>query len=176
MQNILKDNAPELEDSLSRYMHKVDPPKLAFARSLSTFNYRRPRMTSLKDLDVYLESPDASKKFTVIFQFSKEMDRLSVEDRFNWRISRALPTGPGEAYNFGLSVADTEVSLPGIPNNVYYDAEKLTATVQFTITQNEAGDGTIDPSHVEFKFSGKDKWDFAMDEGGDQFTGFSGVF
>ncbi len=60
---ILEDDAPELEDSLSRYMYKVDPPKLSFAHSNSTFNYRMPRMTSVKDLDAYLENANAAKSF-----------------------------------------------------------------------------------------------------------------
>ncbi len=173
---ILEKNAPALEDSLSRYMYKADPPKLAFAHAASTFSYRRTRMTSLKDLDSYLENANASKKFTVIFQFNKEMDRLSVEDRFNWKISRSSGTGPGEAYNYGFAVANTEIRLPSYPDHVYYDADSLTARVQFTLTQNDTVDGTIDPSHVEFKFSGEDKWGRAIDKDGDQFTGFSGVF
>ena len=173
---ILKINAPELEDSLSRYIYKVDPPKFAFTHSLSTFSYRMPKSTPLKNLDAYLENANATKKFTMLFQFDKEMDRLSVENRFNWKISRASGTGPGEAYNYGFPLASTEVPLPAFPDNVYYDANALTARVQFTLTQNDTADGTIDPSHVEFKFSGTDNWGLSMDKSGDQFTGFSGIF
>ena len=173
---ILEDDAPELEDSLSRYMYKVDPPKLSFAHAASTFNYRMPRMTSVKDLDAYLENANAAKSFNVIFQFDKEMDRLSVENRFNWKIGRATGTGPGEAYNFGFPNASTEISLRSFPDNVYYDEDALTAKVQFTIRQNETADGTLDTSHIAFKFSGEDKWGLSMDKAGDQFTGFSGVF
>ena len=174
--DILKNDAPELEDSLNRYMYKVDPPKLAFAHGASSFSYRMPRLTSLKSLDSYLENANATKKFTVVFQFDKEMDRFSVENRFNWKIGRALPTGPGKAYNFGLPLEDTEVSLPSYPDHVYYDENTMMAQVQFTLTQNENADGTIDPSHVEFKFSGVDRWGLSMNEDYDQFTGFSGIF
>ena len=103
----LEDEAPEMADTLSRYMYKTDPPKLSFASSMSTFNYMAPRMTKVSNLDAYLQNANASKTFTMIFQFDKEMDRTSVENRFNWKISRAAGTGPGEAYNFGLPVAST---------------------------------------------------------------------
>ena len=172
---LLKDDAPELEDSLSRYMYQVNPPKLEFAYASSTFDRSMPRMTSVKNLDAYLENANASKAFTMIFQFGKEMDRLSVEDRFNWKISKASGFGP-DGYNFGLPAASTEISLTGYPDHVYYDENTMTAKVLFTIKQNESADGTIDPSHVEFKFMGKDKWGLSMDEDKNQFTGFSGVF
>ena len=74
-----------------------------------------------------------------------------------------------------MPVNSTEVNISLLPNNVFYDEESLTAVVSFTIKQNEAGDGTIDPSHIEFKFSGNDSFGLKMDPKGDQFTGFSGV-
>jgi hypothetical protein len=51
----------------------------------------------------------------------------------------------------------------------------MTATVSFKIQQNSTADGTIDPSHLEFKFSGKDTYGNTMDTDFDQFIGFSGV-
>ena len=36
-------------------------------------------------------------------------------------------------------------------------------------------DGTIDPSHIAFKFKGEDKFGNAMDPKADEFTGFSRV-
>ena len=73
----------------------------------------------------------------------------------------------------GQQIADSD-NAP-FPEHVYYDAERLTATVYFTLKQNESADGTIDPSHVEFKFTGKDSYGFTMNTQNDQFTGFSGV-
>jgi tetratricopeptide (TPR) repeat protein len=172
----LEKEAPDLADTLSRYMYKVDPPKLVFANALSTFSYMTPRMTKVSDLDSYLENANASKTFTMIFQFDKEMDRVSVENRFNWKISRATGAGPGEAYNFGSTVASTEVSITSFPDNVYWDEDSMTAKVQFTIEQNDAADGTIDPSHIEFKFTGVDKYGLSMDPDKDQYTGFSKVY
>ena len=167
--------APDLADTLSRYMYKVDSPKFMFAYATSGFNYNMPWKTPLSALNGYLATPDAEKTFTMIFQFDKEMDRESVENVLNWRIGRSTQSGPGQAYNFGRPVADTEVTLPPIPKSVYYDADNLTATVYFDIRQNEAGDGTIDATHIEFKFTGEDAYGYKMDPKYDQFMGFSGI-
>ena len=109
------------------------------------------------------------------FQFDKEMDRESVENVLNWNIGRSTQSGPGQAYNFGRPIPDTETTLYPFPKHVYYDADNLTATVYFSIRQNEAGDATIDPNHIEFKFSGEDAYGYKMDPKYDQFMGFSGV-
>jgi len=171
----LEDVDPSLADLLSRYMYKVDPPKFMFAYADSTFNYHLPWKTPLSSLDAYLASPNTAKTFKMVFQFDKEMDRESVENILNWKISRAATSGSGQAYNFGQPIPDTEVRLPPFPEHVYYDAERLTATVYFTLKQNESTDGTIDPAHVEFKFTGKDSYGFTMNAQYDQFTGFSGI-
>lgn len=173
--DFLEDVAPSLADMLSRYMYKVDPPKIMFVYADSTFRYRMPWKTPLSSLDAYLAAPNAEKTFKMVFQFDKQMDRESVENILNWKISRATGTGPGQAYNFGRPVPDTEVPIPPLPVDVYYDAEALTATVYFTLRQNASADGTIDPAHVEFKFTGKDAYGFTMSSEHDQFTGFSGL-
>ena len=171
----LEQVAPDLVDTLSRYMYKVDPPKLMFAYATSGFNYNMPWKTTLSALDGYLATPDAEKTFTMTFQFDKEMDRESVENMLNWRIGRSTQSGPGLAYNYGRPTPDTEVTLPPFPKHVYYDQDKLTATVYFAVRQNAAGDGTLDPAHLEFKFSGEDAYGHKMDPKFDQFMGFSGV-
>jgi hypothetical protein len=112
----------------------------------------------------------------MVIQFDKQMDRESVENVANWQISRAIGQGPGQAYNFGLSIPSTEVTISPIPQSVYYDETDLTAKVFFQIQQNASADGTIDPMHIEFKFSGKDIFGYEMDPDHDQFTGFSGSF
>ena len=176
MVDFLENNkSSDLADTLSRYMYKVDPPRIEFSLFSSTFQYTMPRNTSVADLDSYLEAPGASKSFTMEFIFNKEMDKASVENKFNWSIKRSTQSGPGQRYNFGMPVNSTEVNISLLPNNVFYDEESLTAVVTFAVKQNEAGDGTIDPSHIEFKFSGNDSFGLKMDSKGDQFTGFSGV-
>ena len=146
-----------------------------YAHGDSTFLYTMPNHTNLSTLDAYLVNADASKTFTMNFQFDKQMDRESVENRINWQISRSTQSGPGQAYNFNMPVPETEITVQPIPENIYWDETKMMATVTFRITQNATADGTIDPSHIEFKFSGKDVYDNSMDADFDQFMGFSGT-
>jgi tetratricopeptide (TPR) repeat protein len=166
---------PDLADTLSRYIAKVDPPKFMFAYADSGFNYNMPWKMPVSALNGYLATPNAEKTFKMVFQFDKEMDRDSVENVLNWHIGRSTQNGPGQAYNFGRPIPDTEVPLPPMPKSVYYDAKGLTATVYFTIRQNQVGDGTIDASHIEFKFTGEDVYGYRMDPKHDQFMGFSGI-
>jgi hypothetical protein len=166
----------DLADTLSRYMYKVDSPKIMFAQSGGTFSFLMPAKTPLSALDTYLATADASKTFTMVLQFDKEMDRESVENVTNWQIARAIGQGPGQAYNFGLSISSTEITLSPLPQSVYYDEKNLTATVFFNIQQNASADGTIDPMHIEFKFSGEDIFGYELDPDHNQFTGFSGSF
>jgi hypothetical protein len=134
-----------------------------------------PAKTPVSSLDAYLQTANASKIFTLKFQLDKQMERSEVENVMNWHINRSSGTGPGTAYNFGLPVPETEVLPPPVPVNVYYDAEEMTATVYFKIQQNSTADGTIDPSHIEFRFNGKDAFGLKMNPDFDQFTGFSKV-
>ena len=166
----------DLADTLSRYMYKVDPPKMVFANSTSTFLFSMGKGTPLVALNSYLMNPNASKTLSVSIQFDKQMDRDSIENPVNWQISRATGQGPGQAYNFGLPVSPNEAKLPSIPSAVTWDEKNLTATVYFTATQNAAANATIDPSHIEFKFSGKDIYGLKINPKFDQFTGFTGVF
>jgi tetratricopeptide (TPR) repeat protein len=171
--DFLEDKAPELSDTLSRYMYKTDPPKIMFAWSSSTFPFKATNRKQVGDIDAYLQNAGASKSFTMEFLFDKEMDRASVESIYNWSIKRSTLNGPGKAYNFGLPIPDTEINMPHYPDSVYYDVDKQTAVLRFTLTQNESANGTIDPSHIEFVFKGKDAYGLKMDPKADQFTGFS---
>jgi len=164
-----------LADTLSRYMYKVDPPKMMFAQSTSTFSFSLGKGMPLVALNSYLANPNASKTLSIQIQFDKEMDRDSIENPLNWQISRATGQGPGQAYNFGLPISPNEAKLPSIPSAVTWDEENLTASVYFTVTQNAASNATIDPSHVEFKFSGKDIYGLKMNPKFDQFSGFNDV-
>jgi tetratricopeptide (TPR) repeat protein len=167
--------APDLADTLSRYMYKVDPPKFMFVYADSGFNYHMPWKTQLSFLDGYLATPNAERVFKMVFQFDKEMDRESVENVLNWHIGRSSQSGPGRAYNFSRPIPDTEVTLSPIPKSVYYDEKNLTASIYFGIRQNETGAGTIDPNHIEFRFSGEDAYGYKMNPKYDQFMGFSGI-
>jgi len=174
--DFLKQAESDLADTLDRYMYKVDPPKIMFASSFdSTFPYKMPFKTAVSSLDSYLANADAAKKFTMVFQFDKAMDRESVENPVNWKIGRSTSSQPGQIYNYGFKIPTTEIQVSTLPNNVYYDSESFKATVTFTIRQNATADGTIDPTHIEFKFSGKDTFGNKMDPDFDQYIGFSGA-
>ena len=173
----LKDRAPDMADTLSNYIYEVDPPKILFQYTTSSsFQYYMPVKTPVSSLDAYLQTANASKTFTMKFQLDKQMERSEVEAITNWRIGRSSGYGPGQVYNFGLPLPETEVQPSPIPLNVYYDAEEMTATVYFKIQQNATADGTIDPSHIEFRFNGKDAFGLKMNPDFDQFTGFSKVY
>lgn len=162
-------------DTLSRYMYKVDPPKMLFGMSTSSFQFSMGKGTPLVALNSYLAPAGASRTLTMTIQFDKKMDRASIENVANWQISRATGAGPGESYNFGIRIPATEVRVGGTPESVAWDEDNLTATVYFKVRQNAAANGTIDPSHIEFRFSGKDIYGLSMDPKADQFTGFKGV-
>jgi tetratricopeptide (TPR) repeat protein len=173
-EEFLEDKDTELAYVLSLYISKAEPPKFLFAYS-TDFIYTKTIKTPVSALNSYLENANASKTFTMKFSFQKAMDRESVENRFNWEISRASGSGPGQAYNFGIPVPSTETMISHYPDYVFYDSESLTATVTFTIQQNASADGTIDPSHIEFRFNGTDYYGLKMNPDYDQFSGFSGI-
>ena len=173
----LKDRAPDQAGTLSNYIYEVDPPKILFQYTImSSFQYYMPAKTAVSSLDAYLQTANASKTFTMKLQFDKEMDRSDVEKVTNWRIGRSSGYGPGQAYNFGLPLPGTEITLFPYPEHVIYDAKEMTASVYFKIQQNTTADGTIDPSHIEFHFKGKDAYGHEMNPAYDQFSGFSKVF
>ncbi|HPC73587.1 MAG TPA: tetratricopeptide repeat protein [Syntrophales bacterium] len=172
---ILDEKAPALGEVLSRYVYKVDPPKIEFVYSGKMFPFYLSMNTPVSFLDTSLTSAGAYKIFSMKFQFDKALDRQSAENPANWEISRAHGVAPA-LYNFGLGIPSTETQIPFIPDYVVYDAKNLTATIFFRVYQNETANATIDPSHIEFRYKGKDSYGLSMDPARDQFTGFSGVF
>jgi tetratricopeptide (TPR) repeat protein len=172
----LEDKDASAADTLKRYISKVTPPKIMFAYADSSFKYYMKPKSSLSALDSYLANAGASQTFSMKFQFTKEMDRDSVEDIFNWNIQRSTEAGPGMRYNNGLSPPSTEIKPPLYPIDVYYDPNTMSAKVSFQLSQNESADGTIDPSHIVFSFKGLDIDGNRLDEDYDQFMGFSGSF
>jgi tetratricopeptide (TPR) repeat protein len=175
--DFLKQADSDLADTLDRYMYKVDPPKIQFASSFdSTFQYYLPFNTAVSSLDSYLANTGAEKKFIMVLQFDKAMDRESVENPTNWAIGRSTSSQPGQRYNHGFKVPSTEIQVGPLPDNVYYDSNQYQAIVTFTIRQNATADATIDPSHIEFKFSGTDAFGNKMDPEFDQYMGISGSF
>ena len=163
----------DLALTLKYYIDEKEPPKIAFAFATSSFPYTSPKAFQVAAIDSYLENAGAEVSMTMEFLFTKEMDPASIENRFNWNISRASSANIAETYNFGDEIPSTEISLELYPDYVIYDKDSLTATVGFTIRQNETADGTIDPSHIVFKFDGEDIYGVTMDQDGDEYSGFS---
>jgi tetratricopeptide (TPR) repeat protein len=169
----LEEKDEDLASLLGYYIDEKEPPKIVMAFAESTFPYRATKDYQVSAIDSYLENAGAEVSMTMKFLFSKEMDPASVENRFNWQISRASSNNIAETYNFGDNIPATEISLEPYPDYVLYDKDTQTATIGFTIRQNETADGTIDPSHILFQFDGEDIYGVSMDEDADGYTGFS---
>ncbi len=173
--NFLQDKDPSLALVLNNYIYQSSEPEFLVGYSDTGFDTTRGPRTSISALNSYLSSPNASQEFTMKFIFSKEMDIASVENRYNWQISRATAAIKGGAYNWGMPVTETEIEIPFFPNRVRYDFENQTAIVTFTIAQNASGTGTLDPSHIVFQFCGQDSFGNKMSSSGDQYSGISKI-
>jgi len=140
---------------------------------LDTFSYALGAGTSLLGLlgvDSTTGDPVQAKEFSLTFYFDSDMDPSSVMDPNNWTISKASGGAAGY-YNNLLPIVPTEAYIPQNPAYVVYDSENRSATVTFLLTQNSTSDATIDPSHMVFKFSGKDVKGKTMDPTTDEFAG-----
>lgn len=169
---ILETNESDLSSLLYAYMYKVDQPKFKSADK-GNFNWSYSIRTPLTALNGYLQTAGETRYFTVRFSFNKDMDVESVQNTTNWKISAADGYGVN-AYNFGLKKYENETEIPEKPDNVLYDPSTRTASVTFALTQNEYGDGIIDPGHIVFSFSGTDKFGNEMSEEYDSYSGFNG--
>lgn len=170
----LQPKASDLAQTLGNYIFEKTPAEMVALYSTSTFQHKLGPSTQVSSLGSYLASADGQQTFSMEFQFNKQMDKQSVENVLNWSIARSVDTGRGDAYNFGLPLAATEISLPRYPLLVIYSEDNLTAKVLFNVRQNDTGDGTLDPSHIKFSFSGKDVVGLAMNPKADEYSGFSG--
>lgn len=119
-----------------------------------------------------LTAPDSSKTFSATFTFSTSMDLSSVINTQNWSISRAKGSDGGY-YNYTMPLTSKEVDLPSKPESVFYNALTGEATITFTLNQNATGDAVIDPSHIVFKFTGKDSSGREMDVNANEIDGYS---
>lgn len=151
-------------------MNDMFKPKILYEDIVrSTFPSREGPGTAVADLDPSLATPGSSVTFCMIFQFNKQMDVASVQDVYNWWISKA-DGGEGGVYNFGANLhPENEISILPIPMAVRYDPVTHRATVSFRITQNTAGTGLMDPSHWVFRFNGIDAEGNPMDTHGDEY-------
>jgi tetratricopeptide (TPR) repeat protein len=132
------------------------------------FNQLLGPATPLWMLDTTLLAPSSSSQISVAIQFNNEMDMASVMNISNWGISRANNADGG--YYIQQNTG-REAAIPTAPTFVSYNPETLQANVFFTVKQNAAGNATIDPSHLVFKFTGVDAAGRQMDTTGDEIDG-----
>jgi tetratricopeptide (TPR) repeat protein len=158
---------------LNNYLNTETSPKISVGFNLDGFKAYAGPGTHVSDLDSTLSAAGVTKEFNMIFLFSKDMDLNSVQSLANWEISRQFGGHFSDDYNYGLAIPSTEVSFSTQPINVAYNPTDRTAWVTFQVTQNQTADGTIDPSHILFKFKGVDSYGKAMDPKADEFSGFS---
>lgn len=170
----MRGQADDLANTLDAYIYEKTPAQMLTVFATSTFARFSGPKTPVADLGTYLTSPGGQQTFSMIFAFNKDMDTQSVENVRNWSISRADDFGRGTTYNFGMLLPQTEINLDRYPLSVSYSGEDRTATVLFRVTQNGAGDGTLDPSHIKFSFSGNDVFGLKISDQADEYSGFSG--
>ena len=173
--DILQNMQSSLYSDLQGYMDQVSNPKFQAVYSTNGFSTFLGPKTAVAALEPALSSPNASKGFIMNFAFSKEMDADSVQNVANWQISRESGPYTSDDYNFGMPLPSTEVNPPVMPSAVAYNPESRTAVMTFRIAQNAAGDGTIDPSHIAFRFNGIDAYGKKMDPSADEYSGFSQI-
>ncbi|MEI6213404.1 MAG: tetratricopeptide repeat protein [Desulfuromonadales bacterium] len=152
----------------------IEKPAMSFIDSDNSrhFDQTFGAATPLWMLDPTLFTPNASTQVSVAIQFTNEMDVASVMNLSNWNISRAASTEGGY---YTPQLGDREVTVPPTPAFVSYNPVLMQANVTFNIKQNAAGNATIDPSHLVFKFTGKDADGRSMDSTADQIDGYSGT-
>jgi tetratricopeptide (TPR) repeat protein len=160
---------------LQDYIKQVSDPKITMVFSSTGFPLIAGSGTVVSTMDSQLMTPYASKDYSLTFMFDKDMNPSSVQNPYNWQISRATSQTPGGAYNWGLPTPSTEISLPSMPYKVIYDQTSRMAEITFRISQNELGNGTLDPSRIVFKFSGVDASGKAMDRTADEYSGVSKI-
>jgi tetratricopeptide (TPR) repeat protein len=163
--------------NLQNYITQVTAPKITKVgtTSLDGFNTKLGPGTSISQLNSNLATPGDVETFLMSFVFSKSMDSASITNPDNWSITRASIPADSGIYNDGLSVPQTEALLALHPMSINYNDSTDTATIEFALSQNTAGNATIDPQHIVFKFAGKDAYGKAMDLSADQFSGFSSI-
>lgn len=169
LNSIGSSTAAALSSSLSLETAK---PKMYYYDAVDSTLQLSMGPTSLLAVNPAFITPGTTRDVKVAFAFDSDMDPSSIMTTTNWSISKATGGAAG-IYNNGL-YSDKNVPIPIIPRQVSYDASTRTATLTFSLTQNATGTGTIDPSHLVFKFMGKSQSGKVMDDSANQYDGFAG--
>jgi Flp pilus assembly protein TadD len=171
--NILADMGTDAANNLlPQVSQAINTPQFSYLDSTqSNFDTLLGPNTDVSTLDPTLSTAGASKVFHVTFRFNQDMDTTSVLNISNWSIGKGTG-GTAGAYNYGANLnPDRQVGVPAQPLGVIYNPQTKIATVYFKISQNAAGNGLIDPSHIVFGFHGMDVYGRTMDQRGDQYDG-----
>jgi hypothetical protein len=133
------------------------------------------QLLTLTDANQTFSKPNSTKTFTMDFYFNTEMNVTTVQNISNWQISKANG-GKAGYYNYGYTQhPDKEAGAP-IIRSVAYNIDDQKATLTFSLSQNATADAVIDPSHLVFKFTGKDTNGKIMDPTANAYDGVSGIF
>lgn len=170
---ILNESSTSLATELATKIYETTEPRILAVYSTEVF-LGASAETEVWSLDSSLYTPGATKCFTVNFSFSKYMDAASVNNMSNWSINRSTEYRTGGLYNWG-KITGTDVDVSSSPVRVTYDENSMTAKVTFSLTQNATGDGTVDISHLVFKFRGTDAYGNAMDPEADEYSQVSAI-
>ena len=170
--SILSSIDQTLAFQLGIYIYEQKNPRILAAYSTDFTSTAGPG-TRVTDLDPSLTAPNSSEDFTMHFIFSKAMDASTIQSPAYWSITRADGQNRGGAYNWGLPLQSTDVTISPVPAAVVYHQDSQTADVTFRITQNSSGNGTLDPSHILFGFNGLDAYGKAMDPAANEYSGIS---
>ena len=165
--SILQSSGSSLSQDLQFILEK---PQMVYMDqdANKNFNQLLGPATPLWMLDPTLLTPNATTQMSVAIQFNNEMDTTSIMNPANWSISKAQDAEGGYYIS---QVGGREAAIPTAPSFVSYNPETRQASITFTVQQNSAGDATIDPSHLVFKFSGVDALGRQMDSSADQIDG-----
>jgi tetratricopeptide (TPR) repeat protein len=164
----------DLESSLADNLQETLFVPAIIAAYSSNLDITSGPKTPLYMLDASLVTPGATKDFSMVFHFNADMEMSSITNITNWQISKA---NGGEAgyYNYGINDTPAqETAVLPLPKVVTYDPSSYSATVTFTLQQNDNGNGVIDPSHLVFSFSGVDITGKQVDTAADQYSGLLG--
>lgn len=115
--------------------------------------------------------PGSMKEFSMTFQFDTAMDPGSVTNIMNWKVGRSSG-GAGGLYDNGLYKPTDRANFI-LPSRVTYNPVDQQATVYFPLYQNDDLSGTIDTSHLTFKFKGVDQNGKAMDTSADEYNAWA---
>jgi tetratricopeptide (TPR) repeat protein len=173
--SVLENEGSNYAAKLENYIIQSTQPRIIATLSTDGFNTNLGAKTRVSTLDSQLTEPNKSKLFSMQIAFSKDMDKASIINPYNWKISRTTIRDNGGVYNNGLTPSAKEAFILPKPAYITYNTETNKATVYFQISQNSTADATIDPKHIVFKFYGIDTYGKAMDTSADEYSGFSKI-